>query len=134
MNDLKRLPYSEDEKMNDLKTLTHLRDEIFETNISLNVKNNEVIVSGDVVSISDYWLIKEKVINLVEKGNKEIIITFNDAEFLSSSIIGFFLKLVLKDRINLKLKAKNPQFRSFMEILGLVKTFQIENNINYTAS
>ena len=119
---------------NNLKESIHLRDENFEINISLNVKNNEVIVSGDVVSISDYWLIKEKVINLVEKGHKEIIITFNDAEFLSSSIIGFFLKLVLKDRINLKLKAKNPQFRSFMEILGLVKTFQIENNINYTAS
>ncbi|MBO8143669.1 MAG: hypothetical protein H0Z16_03665 [Thermodesulfobacterium sp.] len=126
MNDLKRSTHLENEKMNDLKELIHLRDEIFETNISLNVKNNEVIVSGDVVSISDYWLIKEKVINLVEKGNKEIIITFNDAEFLSSSIIGFFLKLTLKDKINLKVKVKNPQLYSFMEILGLIKTFQVE--------
>jgi len=111
---------------NNLKESIHLGDENFEINISLTVKNNEVIVSGNVISISDYWLIKENVINLVEKGHKEIIITFNDAELLSSSVIGFFLKLTLKDKINLKIKVKNPQLYSFMEILGLIKTLQVE--------
>ncbi|MDF2953962.1 MAG: hypothetical protein OD816_001207 [Thermodesulfobacterium sp.] len=111
---------------NSLEELIRLVDKNFEINISLTMKNNEVIVSGDVVSISDYWLIKEKVINLVEKGNKEIIIIFNDAEVLSSSIIGFFLKLVLKDKINLKVKVRNSQLYSFMETLGLIKTLQVE--------
>jgi len=111
---------------NNLKESIRLGDENFKINISLNVKNNEVIVLGQVVSISDYWLIKENIINLVEKGYKEIIIIFNDAEVLSSSVIGFFLKLVLKDKISLKVKAKNPQLCSFLEILGLAKTLQVE--------
>lgn len=102
-----------------------------EVNVSVTTTNSKVIVRGDVVSIGDYWLIKKKVTNLVENGRKKIVVVFRDAKFIGSSVVGFFLKLILKDKISLKIKANDPQFYHFMEILGLTEVFQMKKGAKF---
>ncbi|WP_038055165.1 hypothetical protein [Thermodesulfobacterium hydrogeniphilum] len=115
---------------NDMNNLI-LQEEDFSVNVSITEKENELIITGHVITISDYWLIKEVVTNLVEKGYREIILTFNDAEILNSSIIGFLLKLVLKENIKVKIKIKNPDLYKFLKILGVIDVFEIEK-VNLT--
>ena len=102
-----------------------------EVNVSVTTTNSKVIVRGDVVSIGDYWLIKKKVTNLVENGRKKIVVVFRDAKFIGSSVVCFFLKLVLKDKISLKIKANDPQFHHFMETLGLTEAFQMKKGAKF---
>jgi len=43
------------------------------TDISLYVKGSEVIISGDVVGVGDYRLIKECVRGVVKGGKREVL-------------------------------------------------------------
>jgi len=97
-----------------------------ETGVSLCVKGSEVIISGDVIGVSDYRLIKECVRGVVKGGKKEVIVTFSDALFISSSVVTFFLKLTLIDRVNLKVRVGSRELYSLMESLGLTGKLHVE--------
>ncbi|MCX8085004.1 MAG: hypothetical protein N3C60_08805 [Calditerrivibrio sp.] len=96
-----------------------------EPNVTITTVGNEVLVGGDVVNITDYRLIKESVLKAIGSEGKYVKVIFSDAESLTSSVIGFFLKLVQKDNIEVKMVVKKNTLMSLLEILGLVKIFNV---------
>ena len=97
-----------------------------EAGVSLYVKGSEVIISGDVVGVGDYRLIKECVRGVVKRGKREVIITFSDTLFKSSSVVIFLLRLVLIDEVNLKIKVSSQGLYSLTEFLNLTKRLCVE--------
>ena len=97
-----------------------------EAGVSLCVKGSEVIISGDVIGVSDYRLIKECVRGVVKGGKREVIITFSDTLFISSSVVTFLLKLTLMDGVNLKVRVGSRELYSLMESLGLTEKLYVE--------
>jgi len=98
-----------------------------EYNIKVEVENNNTLkITGDVKNIDDYQLIKENAIKLRDKGAKSLTIIFADSSSITSSVIGFFLKLVQKDGVNLDVKVGQDSLLSLMKTLSLDNIFNVE--------
>lgn len=90
------------------------------------VKGSLIVISGDIKSIDDYQKIKEVVRDLIVHRNVEAItVDIPDSASVTSSVIGFFLKLVYEDKINMSLQVKNERLYSLLETLNLTDAFNV---------
>lgn len=88
--------------------------------------SNTLNVKGDIKNIDDYQLLKDNVIELRDKGVDSMTIIFTDSTSITSSVIGFLLKLVQKDGVKLNLKVAQESLFSLMETLSLDSVFNVE--------
>lgn len=96
-----------------------------EENIQVSVNNNVIVVRGQVQNIADYAVIRESISELINKNINDIKIIFEDSHAVTSSVIGFLLKISQKDKINVHVVAKNEDLYLLFEILGLVDIFRV---------
>jgi len=93
--------------------------------MEISVSSNTVVITGNIKTISDYQQIKENVDNLT-KNHQHIIITIQDSISITSSVIGYLNKLVLKDKIDVEIKVGNAQLMELFEDLNLVSLFKVK--------
>ncbi|MFT5659830.1 MAG: SUMO ligase MMS21 Smc5/6 complex component [Sulfurimonas sp.] len=84
--------------------------------------SNTVTITGNIKSISDHQNIKNSL-DALKGSNSTIIVELKDSISITSSVIGYFNKLVLKDKIRLEMKIGNPQLMELLDDLHLSKTF-----------
>lgn len=85
---------------------------------------NQVTIKGNIKSIRDYQQIKETIDSMIDF-NKHIVLTIEDSISITSSVIGYLNKLVLKDKVNLEIKVGDNQLMDLFEDLSLVSLFQV---------
>lgn len=90
--------------------------------MEITVNSNTVTVSGNVKSVTDFQAIKNRVDAVVSQHSK-IQIRFTDSISLTSSVIGYLNKLVLKDNIQIETVIGNPQLLELLRDLKLDTTF-----------
>ncbi len=87
--------------------------------------SNRVTIKGNIKSIQDYQKIKD-VIDEIAKTNKHITLNIEDSISVTSSVIGYFNKLVLKDNIDLQINVGDEQLMELFQDLNLVSLFKIK--------
>ena len=85
--------------------------------------SNIVTITGNIKSVSDYQRIKSSM-DTLKTSHSTMIIELKDSISITSSIIGYFNKLVLKDKIGLEMKIGNPQLIELLNDLNLTKIFR----------
>lgn len=90
--------------------------------MELSTNSNTLTIVGNIKSISNFQQIKQNTDNIV-RTHKSITIKIVDSLSITSSVIGYFNKLVLKDEINIKLYIGNGQLMNLIEDLNLTSTF-----------
>jgi len=85
------------------------------------VSGNTVTISGNIKSVSDYQTIKTSLDALIRNSN--IVINIKDSISITSSVIGYFNKLVLKDKINIEMNIGNEQLMELLQDLNLASIF-----------
>ena len=90
--------------------------------MEIQASSNHVTINGNIKSISDFQQIKQVLDGLVTT-NKTILINIVDSLSMTSSVIGYLNKLVLKDNINLQMKVGNAQLLELFNELNLTSTF-----------
>ena len=85
--------------------------------------SNIVTITGNIKSVSDYQRIKSSM-DTLKTSHSTMIIELKDSISITSSIIGYFNKLVLKDKIGLEMKIGNPQLIELLNDLNLSKIFR----------
>lgn len=90
--------------------------------MNLSTSSNTITIDGNIKSISDFQKIKTSADALI-KTHKNITIKIIDSLSITSSVIGYFNKLVLKDGININMSVGNEQLMSLLSDLNLVSTF-----------
>ena len=94
--------------------------------IQVNVKeNNTIEILGNLSSVLDYNKIRSEIIKLKLQKNDSLIIYAKDSLAIPSSIIGYFLKLVKKDEINLSIRAGDISLVNLLEDLKLTQIFNV---------
>lgn len=86
---------------------------------------NTLIVKGNIKSISDFQNIKQRVDGIVSQ-NKHININILESLSITSSVIGYFNKLVLKDGIDLHMSVHDEQLFDLLDDLNLIATFKVK--------
>ncbi len=92
--------------------------------MDIEVSSEHITITGNIKSVSDFQQIKSAVDNAVSQ-HKNIFIHIVDSLSMTSSVIGYFNKLVLKDGINLQIKVGNQQLLDLLNDLHLTSTFKV---------
>ena len=84
---------------------------------------NTVTITGNIKSISDFQSIKS-TIDSIKDSSHTITIDIQDSISITSSVIGYLNKLVLKDSIDLNMKIGNEQLMGLLNDLNLINVFK----------
>jgi len=87
------------------------------------VDNAYVRISGNIKSINDYQQIKNAFDSLTSK-EKQIRMDIVDSISMTSSVIGYFNKLVLKDDVTINMGIGSDLLMELIEDLNLKTLFQ----------
>ena len=93
--------------------------------MEISARGNHVTIKGNIKSLQDYQKIKETLDNLT-KSYKQITIDVLDSISMTSSVIGYLNKLVMKDGIDLKLNVGNEKLIELLEDLNLLSIFNVK--------
>lgn len=91
--------------------------------MEISVTSNHIQITGNIKTVDDFQNIKRVFDNLISQ-NKSLVVSIPDSLSITSSVIGYFNKLVLKDGIELRLKIGNEELLSLLDDLGLTSTLK----------
>jgi hypothetical protein len=87
--------------------------------------SNEVIVIGNIKTLEDSHQIKEAISSLVVHGSRNIHLKINDSFSMSSTVIGFLMKLVHHDKVQLSVSVDDSRLYMLLDELCLVNIFNV---------
>ncbi len=91
--------------------------------MEISTSSNTITITGNIKSVNDFQEIKASV-DLLTAQNKTLTLIIQDSLSITSSVIGYFNKLVLKDKINISMKVANPQLLELLDDLNLISVFK----------
>lgn len=92
--------------------------------MEIKVSSNTMSITGNIKSISDFQEMKNSL-EQMKSSSTNIRIEIVDSISVTSSVIGYLNKLVLKDKIKLSVKVGNKQLMELFEDLNLVQTLNV---------
>ncbi len=95
--------------------------------MELETSSNTLVIKGNIKSVNDFQNIKQQVDSIVAL-SKTLHINIIDSLSITSSVIGYFNKLVLKDNIDLRMSVKNEQLLDLLDDLNLTSTFKAKRS------
>ncbi len=88
--------------------------------------SNEVTIVGNVKTMSDYQDIKRVIQEMIEGGATNITVKIPDSFSITSSVIGYFLKIINKDNVTLSIQIKDERLFKILKDLNLVDIFNVK--------
>ena len=82
-------------------------------------------INRNIKTITDFQTIKTNLDSLMAK-EKNIIIHLVDSISMTSSVIGYVNKLILKDTINISMQIENTLLIELLQDLNLAKLFKVQ--------
>ena len=89
-------------------------------------QGSEIVITGNIKNTSDYQSIKDNVNALVQSGAKRIIVKTPESFSMTSSVIGFFIKVIFQDKVYIHVYVKDDRLYSLLEDLNLIETFKVK--------
>lgn len=96
--------------------------------MEITTSSNSVTITGNIKTVGDFQTIKQTVDALVTS-YKSIAINVVDSLSITSSVIGYLNKLVLKDKIDVRLGIGNEELLYLLDDLNLISTFKAHRSI-----
>jgi len=93
--------------------------------MDISTSANVVTIKGNIKTVSDYQEIKSAIDALVGV-HSNIVVVIPDSISITSSVIGYFTKLVQKEKIDLSIKVGDPDLMELFDDLGLVSLFKVQ--------
>ena len=86
---------------------------------------NELIITGNIKSIEDSKQIQSAVELLLKTGVKNITLKINDSFSMTSTVIGYLMKVINVDKIQLSLVVGDRRLYKLLEDLSLSAPFRV---------
>lgn len=91
--------------------------------MDISTSKGTITIQGNIKSVADYQAIKSSLDSLAQE-HVDIIINIPDSISITSSIIGYFNKLILKDKRNISMTIGSEQLMELLEDLNLKTLFK----------
>ncbi len=91
--------------------------------MEVNSSSNTITITGNIKSVSDFSTIKNLIDGTIVH-HKNITINIADSLSITSSVIGYFNKIILIDKINIDMRVGNDQLLLLLDDLNLKSTFK----------
>lgn len=87
--------------------------------------DNEIVITGNIKSVENSLLIKETINTLVAQGSQNIHLKIKDSLSITSTMIGFLMKLVHQEKVHLFITVGDSRLYSLLEELKLLQQFNV---------
>jgi len=91
--------------------------------MEISSSSNVVTIIGNIKTVNDFQQIKS-LLDSVTRQHKSVTLQIKDSLSITSSVIGYLNKLILKDKINLNMNVGNAKLLELIEDLNLTSTFK----------
>ena len=91
----------------------------------VNNGSSELSIIGNIKSIEDSIEIKNAINALQNKGSKSILVRIHDSFSMTSTVIGYLMKLVNLDKIAISMVVGDHRLYQLLEELSLVHSFNV---------
>jgi hypothetical protein len=83
----------------------------------------ELTITGNIKTTADYLAIRKLVTELVDAGASSLTLRINESLSMPSSVIGFFVKLVNRDKVRVSMLIEDHRLLELLEELSLAEPF-----------
>lgn len=90
-----------------------------------HIGTNELVITGNIKSVEDSIEIKNTINTLLAKGSNHIQLDVKDSLSLTSTAIGFLMKLVHHEKIKLSIIVGDKRLYALLEELNLLQQFNV---------
>lgn len=94
--------------------------------MTLTTSANTITIEGNIKSQQDFLSIKNSVESMGD--TKSIHFNLVDTMSMTSSVIGFLTKIILKDNISVSMNINDERLYELLSDLNLVQTFKVKYN------
>lgn len=94
--------------------------------MEISRNGSEIVITGNIKNTADYQLIKDNVGACIQEGCKNIFVKTPESFSMTSSVIGFFIKVIFQDKISIHVYVKDERLYSLLEDLNLIDTFKVQ--------
>jgi hypothetical protein len=84
---------------------------------------NDITITGNIKTTDDYLAIRQMVTELVGQGASALTLHIHESLSMPSSVIGFFVKLINRDKIRIRMVIQDSRLLELLEELGLATLF-----------
>ena len=91
--------------------------------MEISTSSNIVTITGNIKSVNDFQKIKTSLDSLLRE-QTSVTINVVDSFSITSSIIGYFNKLILKDKVDLHMKIGDSKLFEPLNDLNLTTVFK----------
>ena len=85
----------------------------------------ELTVSGNIKTIDDSIALRAAVQKLVDEGCSSVMLRIPDSFAMPSAVIGYLMKLVNRDKVQLNIIAGDQRLRELLDELQLTELFGV---------
>jgi len=85
--------------------------------------SSELTITGNIKTTADYLEIRKLVTGMVEAGAQSLTLTINESMSMPSSVIGFFVKLINRDKIRVTMLIQDKRLLELLDELSLAEMF-----------
>lgn len=89
-------------------------------------RSDDFFIEGNIKTIGDFQEIKHALDGFI-KHNTSVKLTIKDSISVTSSVIGYLTKLVLKDKIDVSVYVGNSELINLFEDLGLRELLHVRS-------
>lgn len=86
----------------------------------------EITINKNIKSIEDYQLIRKAVLSMVENGSNAVTLKIPESLSMTSSVIGFFIKLIRQDQKKVAMYIGDRRLQELLDELNLTETFNVK--------
>ena len=98
-----------------------------ELQVKSNPSSTELHINGNIKSLSDNDTIKHAIENAwQDDSSKSISIIINDSFIITSSVIGFLIKCIKKDKMKISLKIYNEELYEMLDDMNLTQVLNVK--------
>mgnify|MGYP000556095418 CR=1 FL=1 len=91
--------------------------------MELSQNLNKLTITGNIKTVSDFQDIKN-LLDEITASHNSVVLHIVDSISITSSVIGYFNKLVLKDEIDLQINIGTEELLELFDDLNLTDTFK----------
>lgn len=83
----------------------------------------EFTIVGNIKTTADYLEIRRLVLEAVAAGARSLNLVIRESLSMPSAVIGFFVKLIKRDKVRVAMAVQDPRLLELLDELGLRELF-----------
>jgi anti-anti-sigma regulatory factor len=94
--------------------------------MKITINDNNIIIKGQIRTLNDYLEIRDVIQKIIKtQSYKSILINILDSPTITSSIIGFLIKVINLDNVQVSLSVRHNDLYNMLVNLNLVSIFNV---------